>query len=125
MEELKKMDKDAFWAEIQGECRRIVDEVADAINAAPTGNLISGSEMPVRDAMAKLRQKVFELGVQMRVDSTESTFSPSEGWVGGAAGEQGSNQPQRADGQRPDQLLAAAVVGRRRGERLPGGPTGG
>jgi hypothetical protein len=50
MDGLKKMDKEAFVAEMQRECRRIMEQVADAVNAAPTGNLISGS----KDAGARL-----------------------------------------------------------------------
>jgi hypothetical protein len=122
MEELKRMDKDVYVAQMQEECRRIMEQIAEAINASPTGNVISGSEMQVRDLIAELRHKAFELGVQMRVDSQESTFSPSEGCVGPTAREQGALQPQRADGQQPDQLVAAAVVGRGRRKRLSGGP---
>ena len=42
MDGLKKMNKEAFVAEMQRECRRIMEQVADAVNAAPTGNLIRG-----------------------------------------------------------------------------------
>ena len=122
MERLSTMDRTEYVALMQVECRGIMGEVADVVNAAPTGNVISGSEMQVRDLIAELRHKAFELGVQMRVDSQESTFSPSEGCVGPTAREQGALQPQRADGQQPDQLVAAAVVGRGRRKRLSGGP---
>ena len=125
MDGLKTMDKDAYVAHMQGECRRIMGQIADAINRAPTGNVISGSEMEVRDLMAQLRQKAFELGVQMRIDSSESTFSPSEGRGGEITGKQGAGEPQRADGQRTDRLLASAVGRRGRGKRLSGGPAGG
>ena len=87
---------------------------------APTGNVISGSELQVRDLMEELRKKSFELAVQMRVDSTESTFSPSAG-SRQAVGEQGAHQPQHDDGQRADQLVTAAVVRWRPGKRVPGG----
>ena len=61
-----------------------MEQIADEVNAAPTGNVISGSEMQVRDLMAELRRKAFETAdfgelsrvVQMRIDSTESNFSP-------------------------------------------------
>jgi hypothetical protein len=120
---LQTMDKAAYVARMQGECRRIMGQIADVVNAAPTGNVISGSEMQVRDLMEELRQKAFELSVQMRIDSHESTFSPSA--TGGAsAGEQGTLPPQRADGQQPNQLVPAAVVRRGRGKRLSGGPAG-
>jgi hypothetical protein len=90
---LKTMDKDAYVAQMQEECRRIMEQIAAAINTAPTGNVISGSEMEVRDLMAQLRQKAFEVGVQMRIDSTESSFSPSAGRVGETTGKQRAGEP--------------------------------
>ena len=124
MEGLKTMDKSAYVAQMQAECRRIMEQIADAVNGAPTGNVISGSELQVRDLMEELRKKSFELAVQMRVDSTESTFSPSAG-SRQAVGEQGAHQPQHDDGQRADQLVPAAVVRRSPGKHLPGGPAAG
>ena len=124
MEGLKTMDKSEYVARMQAECRRIMEQIADAVNSAPTGNVISGSEMQVRDLMEKLRQKSFELAVQMRVDSHESTFSPS-GCGGQTAGEQGSLLSQRDDVQRPDQLVAPAVGRRGNGKRLSGGQAAG
>jgi hypothetical protein len=114
MDGLSAMDKAEYMTQMQGECRRIMGEIADAVNAAPTGNVISGSEMRVRDLMEELRRKAFELSVQMRVDSHESTFSPSGGRGGETPREQGAFQPQHDDGQRPDQLVAPAVGRRRR-----------
>ena len=64
MDRLLAMDKQEYVSRMQTECRRILEEVADAVNAAPTGNVISGSEMQVRDLMAELRQKAFETAVQ-------------------------------------------------------------
>ena len=121
MERLLTMDRAEFVAQMQAECRRIMGRIADAVNEAPTGNVISGSEMQVRDAMAELRQKAFELAVQMRIDSQESSFSPSQGRGGETSGEQGALPPQRVDGQRADQLVPAAVVRRPGRKHLPGG----
>ena len=125
MDRLLTMDKEQFIEEMQAEVRRILGQVADAVNDAPSGNVISGSEMAVREAMAELRQRVFEKAVQMRIDSTESSFSPSEGRGRETQGKQGTLPPQRVVGQRADQLVAAAVVRRKRGQRLPGGQAGG
>jgi hypothetical protein len=86
MERLLTMDKQGYLAAMQAEIRRIMEQVADAVNAAPTGNVISGSEMQVRDLMAELRCKAFEMAVQMRIDSTESSFSPSQGRIGKSQG---------------------------------------
>jgi hypothetical protein len=90
MDRLLTMDKQEYVSRMQAECRQIMEQIADAVNAAPTGNVINGSEFQVRDLMAELRRKAFELAVQMRIDSTESTFSPSEGRVGEAEGEKGA-----------------------------------
>jgi hypothetical protein len=88
MERLLTMDKQEYMSRMRAECRRIMEQVADAVNNAPTGNLISGSEMQVRDLFAELRHKAFELAAQMRIDSTESSFSPSEGRGGQGQGKQ-------------------------------------
>ena len=114
MEGLKKMDKEAFVSQMQRECRRIMEQVADAVNNAPTGNLISGSEMQVRDLMAELRQKVFETAVQMRVDATDQAvaFFPCSQRVGQNVPEQGASQAECADGQRTNQLRSPPLVHR-------------
>lgn len=97
MERLLTMDKQEYVSRMQAECRRIMEQVADAVNNAPTGNVINGSEMQVRELLAELRQKAFELAVQMRIDSTESSFSPSEGRDGQAQREQGARRAPRAE----------------------------
>lgn len=82
MDRLLTLDKQAYISRIQEECRTIMEQVADVVNDAPTGNVISGSEMQVRDLIAQLRRTAFEMAVQMRIDSTESSFFPSEGLIG-------------------------------------------
>lgn len=119
------MDQAEYVARMQAECRRILQQVADAVNHAPTGQVISGSEMQVRDLFAELRQKAFETAVQMRIDSHESNFSPAAGGGGETPGKQGAVPPQHAVGQRTDQLLPPAVVRRKRGQRLPRGQAAG
>ena len=100
MDRLLTMDKQEYVTRMQAECRRIMEQVADAVNAAPTGNVINGSEMQVRNLMGELRSKAFEIAVQMRVDSTESTFSPSEGRIGQTQGKEGTGIPRDAQRQR-------------------------
>lgn len=86
MERLMTMDSQEFVSRMQAKCRRVMEQVADAVNNAPTGNVISGSEMEVRDLLGELRKEAFETAVQMRIDSHESSFSPSEGCRGKAQG---------------------------------------
>jgi hypothetical protein len=52
--------------------------VMDAVNSARDGHLIDDSEEPVFDLMKELESRVFQKALQMRIDSTESSFSPSE-----------------------------------------------
>ena len=115
MDRLLTMNKEQFIADMQSEVRRLLGEVADAVNNAPDGNVINGSEMQVRDAMVELQRRAYEKAVQMRIDSTESSFSPSQERVGQAQGEQGSLAAQQPEHQRPDRGEAQAVV--RRGRR--------
>jgi hypothetical protein len=82
MDRLLRMDTDEYLRQMRQEVDRILQQVADAVNDAPDGNVINGSEMQVRDLMAELRQTAYEKAVQLRIDSTESSFSPSEGQVG-------------------------------------------
>jgi hypothetical protein len=84
------MDRQEYVSRMQAECRQIMEQIADAVNAAPTGNVINGSEMRVRDLMGELRRKAFETALQMRIDSTESNFSPSQGLLGQAQGKKGA-----------------------------------
>lgn len=102
MDRLLTMDAEAFATRMQAEFQRVMKQVADAVNAAPTGNVISGSEMRVRDLMAEFRRKTFEMAVQMRIDSTESSFSPSDGCGGQAQGQQGVGRAERSERQRAD-----------------------
>ena len=120
MDRLLRMDRDEYLRQMREEMERILGQVADAVNDAPEGNVINGSEMKVRDLMGELRKRAYEKALQMRIDSTESSFSPSEGCVGPAQAEQGSLDPQRADDQRTDRSAADSLVRRRRGQRHSG-----
>jgi len=82
MDRLLRMDKEQYIAAMRGEVDRILGQIADAVNDAPDGQVINGSEMQVRDLMAELRHKAFETAVQMRVDQTEGAFSPSPRRIG-------------------------------------------
>ena len=52
-------------------------EVVEAIDTAKSGAIIDDSEEPVRIATGKLRQKIFEKALQMKVDAAQAAFSPS------------------------------------------------
>jgi hypothetical protein len=79
MESTPKMSREEFITEMRKKVEEALGRVADAINEAPPGRIISGSEEQVRDLFADLRQQAFETGLQMRVNAAEAAFPPSEG----------------------------------------------
>ena len=54
-----------------------IAEVVKAIDTAKAGSIINDSEEPVRTATGKLRQKIFEKALQMKMDAAQAAFSPS------------------------------------------------
>ncbi len=56
----------------------LLQEVEQAMNSAPDGAIISGSEEAVREAMARFRQRLYEKAVQLKADAGASAFSPSD-----------------------------------------------
>jgi hypothetical protein len=125
MDRLLQMDKDEYLRQMRQEMDRILGLVADAVNAAPDGNVINGSEMQVRDLLSELRKTAYEKAVQLRINSTELNFSPSQGCLGPTQAEEGPREPQHADDQRADQPGADAVVRPGAGQRHAGGSAAG
>ena len=78
MEPMPKMSREEYLAAMRQKMEAMLGQVADAINHAPDGYVIAGSEEKVRDLFADLRQQAFTMGLQMRVDAAEAAFSPSE-----------------------------------------------
>jgi len=101
MDRLLRMSEDAFVEQMIPELREILRQVAAAVNDAPDGQVINASEMKVRDLMGELRTKTYQRALQMRIDSTESSFSPSAGRVEQTQTKQGPLQADGADRQRP------------------------
>jgi len=78
VDEMPQLSREEFLAAMQRKLEEAMGEVADAVNDAPTGQIIAGSEEQVRDVFAELRREAYELALQMRVDAGEASFSPSE-----------------------------------------------
>jgi len=117
MDRLLRMSEDQFVEQMLPEVRQILREVAVAVNDAPDGQVINASEMKVRDLMAVMRTKAYQKALQMRIDSTESSFSPSEGRIGQVQAEQGPLGAVGADGQRAGGNEPHAVARSRRRKR--------
>lgn len=84
------------------EIRGLVEEVTGAVNEAPDGSVISGSEEAVRDAMARFREQVYQRAIQLRTEAAQAAFSPSDrcGEQEVAAQRGAGGQP--SDGERND-----------------------
>ena len=79
MADAPKLARDEFIRQMRARFEETLGRVADAVNEAPPGRIISGSEEQVRDLFEDLRQQAFESALQMRVDAAEAAFPPSEG----------------------------------------------
>jgi hypothetical protein len=73
----KKLDVTQLEVLVREDIDKCLHEVAAAVNQAPEGALIDGSEEPVREALARLRQAIYQKAIQQKVDAAEAAFSPS------------------------------------------------
>ena len=77
MEALPKLDREAYRAAMRVELDRVLQEVADAVDNAPTGRVIRDSEEKARDALDRFRTRAYETAVQLKINAAEAAFSPS------------------------------------------------
>ena len=77
METSPRVSPQQFAESMKGEFEEFARDVMEAVNNAPDGQWIAGSEEQVRDLCAAMRQRVFERAVQRRVDAAEAAFPPS------------------------------------------------
>ena len=79
MESTPQIARQEFIDRMRRKVEEALGQVADAINQAPPGQVIAGSEEQVRDTFADLRREAYERAVQMRIDAAEAAFPPSDG----------------------------------------------
>lgn len=79
MDSTPTLSRDAYIQALRQRVEVLLGQVADAVNEAAPGQIITGSEEKVRDLFADLRREAFERAVQMRVDAAEAAFPPSPG----------------------------------------------
>jgi hypothetical protein len=77
METSPRVSPQQFADSMKRDFEEFAKQVMDAVNDAPDGQWIAGSEEQVRDLCAAMRQRVFERAVQKRVDAAEAAFPPS------------------------------------------------
>ena len=88
MSQSPKVSPKEFVESMRDEVNQSLEQVMDAVNQAPDGAWISGSEEQVRDIMAAFRVKAFEKAVQKRIDAAEAAFPPSAQSNDGKAAEE-------------------------------------
>jgi hypothetical protein len=79
MEPVPKLSRGMYVEAMRAKLEEVLGRVADAVNEAPPGGVIAGSEEQVRDLFAAFRRQAYEMAVQMRVDAAEAAFPPSGG----------------------------------------------
>jgi hypothetical protein len=77
MEELPKLDREAYREQMRAEVDRVLKEVADAIDEAPRGRVIRDSEERARDALDRFRTIAYQKAMQLKIDAAEAAFPPS------------------------------------------------
>ena len=110
MERLVQVDRVQLATELQQELQSTLARVMDAVNSARDGHLIDDSEESVFQLMKELESRVFQKALQMRIDSTESSFSPSEGRAGEKQAQQGAERVLAADAIGSSRPVADAVL---------------
>ena len=118
MDRLLQVDREELARRSLAEVQQTLGQVMDVVNAAKDGRLIADSEREVLALMQQLQSRVYEQALQLRIDSSESSFSPSGGCVGQTQGEQGSLVVESADGGGPGGSVSDAMV--RRGGKKRG-----
>jgi hypothetical protein len=73
------LSREEFILAMRARMEAMLGQVADAVNEAPPGYVISGSEEQVRDLFTDLQREAYETALQMRTDAAEAAFPPSEG----------------------------------------------
>jgi hypothetical protein len=107
-----KVETKVFEEAMRAEFEKTMRGVMEAVNAAPQGEWIEGSEHQVHDLMVAFQQKAYEKALQMRTQAAEAAFSPS---ASRDAGEQPAVQrmpgTKRTDGRRTGGGAAPGIHG--------------
>ena len=100
MDSKAEVAPEGFVGKMKVDVEAYLKGVMEAVNDAPDGAWIAGSEEQVRDLSAEFRRHVYERAVQMKVDAAEAAFSPSAppekrkaAGQSGPAGENGAFDP--------------------------------
>jgi len=71
------LSADALLQLLRGRFEQLCQDVAQAVNQAPAGQVINASEEKVRDLLADFRQATYQAAIQLRTDAAQAAFPPS------------------------------------------------
>jgi hypothetical protein len=71
------LSADALRDQLRDRFERLCRDVAAAVNRAPAGAVINGSEEEVRDLLADFRTATYQAALQLRTDAAQAAFPPS------------------------------------------------
>ena len=71
MTELPRIGYDELAAVVREDFEQTLRKIVQSVNNAAAGELISGSEELVREAVGELRTSLFQKALQLRVDAIE------------------------------------------------------
>jgi hypothetical protein len=74
-----KLSREGYVEAMRQRVEEVLGKIADVVNDAAAGKIITDSEEKVRALFGQLRQDAFEQALQMRVTAAEAAFPPSEG----------------------------------------------
>lgn len=77
METSPQVSPQQFAESMKQEFEEYAEKVMEAVNDAPDGQWIVGSEEQVRNLSAEMRRRIFERALQKRLDAVEAAFPPS------------------------------------------------
>ena len=72
-----QLSADTLLAQLRGDFEKLCQDVADAVNQAPAGQVLNASEDKVRDLLAAFRQAAYQAAIQLRLDAAQAAFPPS------------------------------------------------
>lgn len=71
------LSADDLLLQLRGRFEQLCQDVADAVNRAPAGQVINASEEKVRDLLADFRLVTYQTALQLRTDAAQAAFPPS------------------------------------------------
>jgi hypothetical protein len=77
MNDQPQLSAQDLLSQLRDRFEKLCQDVTDAVNQAPAGQVINASEEKVRDLLADFRLATFQAAVQLRLEAAQAAFPPS------------------------------------------------